>query len=357
MTERLRALAADVLMGTESAPDRRDIGTLALFAESEGIAALVASALASTCSDANLERAREQSVIRSLIMEQIVLEVLNALRQDESPSLLLKGVALAHWAYPSPHLRACGDLDILVPNRDTAERLAAKLVERGYVREQTSGELVAFELMCRKEVAPGWYVEVDIHWRLVNSVLFSDRFTFNELLAQSVAIPSLGCGALRLGTVHAFVHAAVHRSRNLSNGIDDSLKWLYDFVVLSRFMQACDWQKLVALAVERQIAGITLSALDASSSVFGIAWPPEVMETLGDAAKDEPLDPSRLGDWRYMQTQAFLSLGDWKARGKWLWQRLFPSRDYMAYLYGGNHRYPTLLLKRFLRASQKLGKN
>jgi len=310
----------------------------------EGASAMPARLLA-----AIIDAARQQ-VVSSMLLEAENQRVLAGIEKVQDPALLLKGSALAHWAYTAPHLRACSDVDILLPSREAAERLAKALESDGYQRAGTSGELVAFELMCTRRITPSSAAEVDVHWQLVNSALFSHRFTFDELLVDSVAIPTLGPNARGLGPVHAMLHAAMHRSRNLTNGVGDRLKWLYDFVVLQKHFNPGEWGRLTALARERQLAGVTLNALEATSAMFGAAFPEGVLVELREAARGEPLDASRLDDWAYMQAQTVRALPGWGPKLRWLWQRVFPSRDYMGYLYGEQGGYAALMRERAKRA-------
>ncbi len=170
--------------------------------------------------------ARDEALL-SMLLEGETRRTLALLAAASIPGLLLKGSALAYWAYPQPHLRACGDVDLLLPSREAAEQLSAQLTATGYKRAETSGELVAYELLCRRPVSGDLQLEVDIHWRLANSPLFTDVFTFDELVADSIALPRLAPNARGLGPVHALLHACVHRALNLSIGVDDKLKWLY----------------------------------------------------------------------------------------------------------------------------------
>jgi hypothetical protein len=301
-----------------------------------------------------MSEAARAATLTSMLLEAETRRVLAAMRQISIPGLLLKGSALAYWAYPQPQMRNCSDVDILLPARSAAEQLAGVLGHMGYFRSDPSGELVAYELMCTKPVTPGWSVEVDVHWRLANSALFADRFGFDELMEASVAIPSLGTNGRGLGPVHALLHAAMHRSCNLSIGLDDRLKWLYDFVVLTDRLTDAEWRMTVELARNRQIAGVTLSALDAANDAFDLALPQHVLDALRQAARHETLDATRLTDWRYMQAQTLRSLPGLAARMGWLWQRLFPSGDYMRYLYGERTSgYAGLLRVRAQRAWRK----
>lgn len=323
-------------------------------ATEEGVCALLHDKLSRQDHTApDLTDAAREAVVLSLALEAEKRRVLAHLARMETPALLLKGSALSHWAYPKPHLRHCGDVDVLLPSREAAETLATELASAGYQRAATSGELVAYELMCTRQVTPDWAVEVDVHWRLSNTTLFAEAFTFEELMTASIALPALGLNARGLGPAHALLHAAMHRASNLMIGVGDRLKWLCDFVVLNQHLSAEDWALVVMLARDRQLAGVTLSALEATAAMFGTAFPAQVLAALREAARAEPLDASRLADWRYMQAQTVRALPGLAPKLRWLWQRLFPSRDYMAYLYGSDGSYAHLMGLRLRQALRK----
>jgi hypothetical protein len=273
----------------------------------------------------------------SILLESETRRLLAVMAQVAIQGLLLKGQAIAQWAYSDPSLRASGDIDVLVATRDAANELARRLCESGYELFQPSGNLVALEMMLRREVAPGVWVEIDLHCRVINSPLFSERFTFDELMAESIALPRLGANARGLGPAHAFIHACMHWAATLAVGADDRLKWLYDIPAFAKCFSATDWQRLQQLAVERGLAGVCLSMIEAAQATFGVdfvAVPGDLIAALREAARTESLDVSRLRDWRYMQFQAFLAQPTLRLRVRYVWQRLWPSRDYMAFLYG-----------------------
>jgi Uncharacterised nucleotidyltransferase len=293
-----------------------------------------------------LRAAVHQETLASMLLETETRRVLAAAQALSIDTLLLKGNALAWWAYPEPQLRSCGDVDVLVPSREAAEQLARALAELGYARPVPSGDLVAHELMCTLPVTPEWTLEIDVHWRLNNTTLFAHLFDFDALMGASIALPGLAPNARGLGPVDALLHAAVHRARNLANGVGDALKWLYDVVVLTAVLGDDDWMKLVGVARQKQIAGVTLSALEAAEDMFACAFPDAVRRGLRDAARGESLDVERLQDWRYMQVQNFRSVSGVGPRLRWLWQRLFPSGDDMRQMYGLEGAYITLLQER-----------
>ena len=330
--------------------DSQEPGGLLMEAEREGVVALVYARLllADETAGSRRHKSRElvvrsfkaaalQGVLSSMLIESETRHLLSVMDQAAIPGLLLKGQAIAQWAYPDPSLRASGDIDVLVATRDAADQLAHRLCESGYELFQPSGDLVALEMMLRREVAPGVWVEIDLHCRVINSPLFSERFTFDELMAESIALPRLGANARGLGPAHAFIHACMHWAATLAVGAEIRLKWLYDIPAFAKVFTKTDWQHLQQLAVERGLAGVCLGMIEAAQATFGadfVAVPADLTTALREAARHESLDVTRLRDWRYMQLQAFLAQPTARLRARYLWQRLWPSRDYMAYLYG-----------------------
>lgn len=330
-------------------------------ARQEGVVALMAQCLQTvplhTAAQAFAEAARDVA-LWAMLLEAETRRLLSVMAQSAIPALLLKGQAIAQWAYPDPSLRASGDIDVLVATRAAADVLARGLCAAGYELFQPSGDLVALEMMLRREVAPGLWVEIDLHCRVVNSPLFSERFTFDELMAESVALPRLGANARGLGPAHAFIHACMHWAATLAVGADIRLKWLYDIPAFAKVFSATDWQRLQQLVVARGLAGVCLGMIEAAQATFGadfVAVPGDVTDTLRGAARHESLDVTRLRDWRYMQLRALLAQPTMRLRARYLWQRLWPSRDYMAYLYGRQDLgYPGLIGIRVRTALRRL---
>lgn len=329
--------------------------SLVNYAQSEGVVCLLDSALRRNGVGAGnqrwaglLRQAARQQVLESMRMEGEYRRILDLLSSSGVPVLVLKGSALAHWAYASPHLRACGDLDLLVPSRDDAQRVLALLSSLGYRSLDVPGGLATSALMCAANLADGG-LEVDVHWRLNHSAVYADVFGFDELMTDSIPLPKLAPGARGLGPVHAMLHAAVHRARNLENGLGDPLKWLYDFVVLAGSFAAPEWDRLLLLAEQKRLAGVTVSALESARAIFTMSVPSAVLDRLHGLATGEPVDHHRLDDWRYMQRQAWKALPDSGARARWVWQRLFPSADYLRQAYRMDGAYPALLWERARR--------
>ena len=367
------AWLAQVMSGHCSAPNERlTTPQLLACAHEQGVVSLVDWQLQKTQSLGNVATtlshtrpakeivdafaaAARQAALVSMLQESEARFVLNILAEVGLPVLLLKGMAVANWAYSSAHLRECGDVDFLLPTREAAEVLAKRLTDVGYERLTTSGDLVAYELLCRRPSSDLMQVELDIHWRLSNSPLFANVFTFDELMASSITLPQLGPHARGLGLVHSCIHACIHRTLNLSIGIEDKLKWLYDLELMMASFTPNDWHALVNLSVNKGIASLVCHALEAAALVFGRQIPATICTKLQQAGTRESLDCERLAQWGYMQRKTFESLPTLRLRLRWLWQRLFPSNHYLEYLHNGKPlSYQGLVLERLIRGIRRL---
>ncbi len=265
---------------------------------------------------------------QSLLRQAEARRVLGRFAAARLPVLLLKGSALAYWLYPAPHLRHCVDVDLLFESREAALRAAALLAPDGYVRRQHYGDAATAEFLCRREMAGGPRVELDMHWALSSAPVFAGRFTFAELMAASRPLPALSPEARGLGPVHACLHAGLHRLSDLSNGGHDRLKWLYDFHLLAACMTEAEWRSLAALAADRGLSGVCVDGLDAAASLLHTPVPAGPVAEMRQQAAREPMQAGRLREWVYFQRQNLRALPGWGARLRWIGQRLRPTDHY-----------------------------
>lgn len=267
-------------------------------------------------------------VAQMMVRQAEARRVLGRLALAGQPALLLKGSALAYWAYPEPHLRQCQDVDLLFATRDSAMDAATLLAEDGYVVRQHFGDAASREFLCVRPHPGASRVEFDMHWGLSGKPVFAERLTFAEMLAACLPLPRLAPTARGLGIAHACIHACLHRAGDLSNGAGNRLKWLFDLNQLALRMDMSDWEDLQALAVDRGLAGICADALAEAATLFATPLPDATMSALWSACETESLDPKRMREWSYFQRQNLRALPDWGARLRWIWQRLFPTSDY-----------------------------
>lgn len=300
-------------------------------------------------------QAAQGEVARSLYLESHARRILARLEQAGIATLLLKGSALAYWAYAAPWQRSCGDIDLLLRSRVEVERAGALLAELGYQPASGAlpGDLVSFELTLAHGAEGTARVEVDLHWRIASSPLFAFRLDWEELDARAVALPKLADGARGLMPVHAWLHACMHRLQNRTNHVPDTLKWLYDLDVLGRGFSETDWHELAQLAGERGLAATCLDGSRAAASHFGEVMPAAIQKQLALAATHETMDISRLDRWWYVQRMNLAAYPDLRRKLRWLRQRLLPDRTHLRARYGGDTGIFKALLLRLRAAARR----
>ncbi len=275
-----------------------------------------------------------QDAVRNLLLESETRQVIGLLHDAGLPTMLLKGSALACWLYPSPHLRARADIDLLMETQDAAERAVTVLARLSYQRRERvlPGDLTTCEITCVRDVAAA-PVEVDLHWGIGGAPVYFSCVSPGELFGSAQHLSRLSPYAYGPEPVHAFLHAAMHRVLNMHLE-DDRLKWIHDFHLLAQHFSEAHWCRLLELAGGRGLAGTCLSALEASQTTFSTFVPVQVKLALTDLSRKEQLAVSRMDWWPYIQWSNLRALPDVSTRCRWMLQRLRPSPRYMQDTYG-----------------------
>lgn len=322
----------------------------------EGVAALVGYGLDGQAGVPEALRRPLLDLCRDRAMTALVRRgrlggVLRALRAADIPVLVLKGAALAKWLYPKPYLRETSDVDLLFASRSDAMRAAVALQPLGFA---VPAPPTRFRHGVSSPSADG-QMDLDLHWALSDWPLLAGLPDFDALLADSVPLPGLEAGAHGLGAPHALLHACVHRASNLSAGLGDRLKWLYDLHLLAaRLDMDGAWPRFVECCQESRAGGICAEGLAASAAHFGTVVPMAAMQALEAMRAHEPLDARRLADWRYVQRCNFRAMSGWRVRLAWLRHRLLPSDTHLRELYGAELSRSALLRERLRRAWARL---
>ncbi|HEY8009611.1 MAG TPA: nucleotidyltransferase family protein [Rudaea sp.] len=300
-----------------------------------------------------LAAATRAEAVSCLVREAECRRILDCLAETNLPALLLKGSALAYWAYDAPYLRPCVDIDFLFASHAAAATAARALARLGYapLSRALPGDLTTFELGCVRVVG-GTHVWADLHWGVGGAPLFANRLGIEELFAASIALPKLATTARAIGPVHAYLHNSTHRALQLHLGSGDRLKWHYDLHLLAQNFSAADWNQLATLCEERGLAGTCQDAMESSAALFATQLPQSVVDRLTRARRTEKLDVRRMYSWKYMEYQNFRALPTLRQRLRWLRQRLVPNRVYLDDMYGGRWagygRYLHKGLRKFL---------
>lgn len=301
---------------------------------------------------ARLAEEARNAAAQSLFREAELRRVAKVLERHGIKALLLKGNALGQWLYPKPYLRVSADIDLLLKSRAAAEQAAIACTELGYALAFAPGAS-NFEMTSRRVVDGVSRSELDLHCRLLNAAAYARIFTFDELWRAAMPLPTLGSGLMALCPRHALAHSCLNRALDMQIGEPDRLKLLYDIHLLVERMDADAWRHFLSLVASKQIGGICLRSIDDTIAAFGSAVPADVLEALRRGAEAEPIDWRRLDDWRYMQLQNLKSLPGTRAKLKWIWDKLFPTRSHLQALHGEG-RWMQLMGRRLVRGFQRL---
>jgi len=283
------------------------------------------------------QRSGRQDAVRAaaakaLADERAIVEICEGARQRNVDLLILKGTALAYTHYPVPHSRPHDDIDLFIRHRDRAA-MADVLTRLGYVRDaEADAEVWTGQCHYARRSATGATV-IDVHWRVVNPVVFVGAIDFELAWRRSIAIPALGPSARTLRPSDTLLLACIHRVAHHRDRID--LLWLWDVHLLASRMTEAEFTEFEAAAFESKAARVSARGLSLAVECFDTPVPRALLERLRDA-RDEPsaaflntaLSPFdvALTDWS--------ALGGWRERATLLREHLLPPASYM------RQRYP-----------------
>lgn len=363
----IRRWLAAVVAGAHPAwpfDDQEDASAVLSVAEDEGVVALVdwrlrdapkGVAVPAAVREGMASCAREKAV-QSLIRENECRRLLIRLEAAGLSVLLLKGSALGYWAYASPHLRECADIDLLFKDRADAERALPILADLQYEPRDRflPGDTVGFELTCVRQAGYLSTTGIDLHWRLASTPLFAFRFENAELWSSAIPLPRLAPNARGLAPVPAYLHACMHRVQNMAWGSHDTLKWLYDVHLLGSAFTSSQWREVLALVATRGLAGACGDGMDAAAEAFGQTAPDEVREALRASARTESMNVRRMHHWAYIEWTNFRAFPNLAMRMRWLRQRVVPDRAYLQDRYGPGTGYFRMMSMRLRAALARL---
>jgi hypothetical protein len=273
-----------------------------------------------------------------LIRQHELQNVFVHLNQRGIQALLLKGVPLAYTLYRSPMLRPRSDTDLLIQESDR-QSVDQLLSELGYSAARESGSLISYECTYGRKDPFGVEHSLDVHWKINNAQIFAQAFSFDELLSEAVALPSLAACANGLGFAHALLLACLHRFAHAhapfyvdGNEVfaGDHLRWVYDIHLLCQALTAVHWVEFTTLARTKGIAEFCIDGLNASKRAFETQFPAEAMDSLQAAARGERANAERLrasrAVWFFANLRALPGL---RQRMALIKQTAFPPLVYM----------------------------
>ena len=301
---------------------------------------------ASNWPEALLQSLREQALAAAgweLRHRQLLMRTLATLADIGIQPVLFKGTALAYSLYASPVLRARGDTDLIVPP-DSLTSTDAALTRLGFARDlAVAGEFVSYQANYSCQADGTEPHTLDLHWRINNSEVLANLFSYEELRASAQALPKLSSQANGAGPVHALLLACMHRATHKQNPMyvdgvahygGDRLIWLYDIHLLATLFDSGQWQAFVRLAEKKSLRAVCLEGMERARACFHTEFPQEVMTALArEGIAEVPaiyLDGGRTRQ-QWMDFRAIAGAGN---KLRFLRESLFPSEAYM------RHKYP-----------------
>jgi len=299
-----------------------------------------------------LQRESAAQVISNSFIEADLRRVLAALTEAGIQPLLIKGAPLSYTHYPFPHLRPRCDTDLLI-QEGCLQMLQPVMAALGYeAPNKVSGDFISHQVTYVKELRPGVQCYLDFHWKLTNTQLFADTFSFAELASRSVMIPALGSQARALGPVHALLLACLHRVAHHYDS--DRLIWLYDIHLLASRMDRGEFEEFAQLAAESQIRAICLRGLRLARLWFETTLPDDLINLWLSSGNEQRGEPSEMFLKRDL-TRLDLVILDLKQLRGWgkvqlLGEHLFPPARYMLKRYESSSRFllPLFYLRRII---------
>jgi putative nucleotidyltransferase-like protein len=202
-----------------------------------------------------------------LRIERLLLDALRHLADAGIPSRVLKGVALAHTAYPDPARRVFGDVDLLVPSPQFSR--AVSTLERAFATTRAQPELrPGFDNRFGKEamLKVRGTLELDVHRVFVEGAfgltirtddLFAPpyRFPLGGFELEALPMPArllhacyaaaFGDWPPRLGSLRDVAQVLITERPNLVDVLLMAREWRCEIVVARAVKSA--WQELAVL--------------------------------------------------------------------------------------------------------------
>lgn len=209
-----------------------------------------------------------QEFALEMLRREEVSRVTAALGEAGLSFLLFKGTPLAYTLYREACLRDRSDTDILFESKAAAEAAWQVLQGLGYERMNTpGGELVSYQFPCI--LSGGQVAEMlDVHWATSNAAALRP-LSFQELWDQSIAVADLGIPARSPCHEHALVLACLHRLAHVKDGEENKLIWLYDISLLLESLDDEQWQRFLACARDKGVAGACCDGAEQAVDCFG----------------------------------------------------------------------------------------
>jgi hypothetical protein len=307
-----------------------------------------------------LKEANRNEIFRMMKMEGIFKTIMPLLSANDIKVIVLKGMALAHTVYSHPHLRPMTDIDLLVHPQeyqratDILTTHGAKLIyanESKYIAESNFDVSFSFQ---------GIKVELHHHLMPPNFKTAINRNTIFDNTKKTV-IAGISCSILtpEIQLFHLLHHLSRHMDYKLTR-----LIWLVDIhLFLNKYEPYFQWKKFFNLIELAHSNNDIYHSLILCNEFFKDKLPldipkPTNISLLKDnylqLCKDMSKPHAHIGS-----TTMIKQIQGWHNKIKYIRGKLFPSTDYVRYLFHQKNkkfiwRFYVLLYSRYISKAFKI---
>ena len=223
-----------------------------------------------------LQKINLHSTLRNAQKYNELSKVVNLLKHDNTPVILLKGISLADLVYQTIALRPMTDIDLLVKYKDI-QKVDKALLQLGYESEIVSSlerheQWMKHVTYVKRLEGADDISSIDIHTRLfeipdLDPWLKTSRVNINSI------------DALMLGAEDLLLHLCVHLHFNLSRNGESRLLWWHDIAkVLEYYQNILDWDYIMQAIQKYHIGKPVYHVLRAASEWFNVDVPAKVLQ-------------------------------------------------------------------------------
>lgn len=286
------------------------------------------------------------TIARNLILGDELAGVLRALALHDLPSIPIRGLALAEQLYGDFAVRPIGDLDLLV-RKETLSEVAKVLLGLGYHEiDRRPGFARTYSYTLEFVKDRHGMILVEPHWTLAYPPI-ADLVDMERVWRRAVPCRLLGLETWRLSQPDLFLHLSFHL---LHKWADAPLLWFYELdQVIRQDPAALDWEVVLQTARETGQGALLARVAEKARDLFQSPIPDSVISQLASTRAASSSAPSARRsairalplllstsdvDGRESLAQLFRIQG-LRARCRYAFALLFPSRHFMRLHYGG----------------------
>ncbi len=290
-----------------------------------------------------------QATALALYRELTLKEIIPAFERAGVKVLVLKGAAMAHYAYSDPALRPGSDIDLLVSPGDVRSignvleglgyRCTKKMFDVSSRRNHEEVYKYGFNSLKRPPI--------EIHWNLFPFFMFNQQADLEPVFERAITIDMNGLSFLTMHPADALSHEATHMIYGHKGGI--RLNWIMDIGLLcGKLKTSQDWKLTQQISVD-YLACLALEQSIRMSQIWnGLQVPAE----FGDFSRWPRPSRKEIYFSSYYATQnpisgmklALSGGGSLSDTLEDLCQHAFPSRAVMYQRYPDLQRWPLPLL-------------